>query len=90
VTGSKISSDLPVAGQRPVLKLVDPLSFLCAEQRKDANEPRHPLRRIVEGIATPVCALVRNDEALFIPFENENANEPRHIVGASSTSFALI
>ena len=39
--GSKIKSNLPGAGWRPVLKLVDPLSFLCAEQRKDANEPRH-------------------------------------------------
>ena len=41
VPGSKIKSNLPGAGWRPVLKLVDPLSFLCAEQRKDANEPRH-------------------------------------------------
>ena len=69
--GSKIKSNLPGAGWRPVLKLVDPLSFLCAEQRKDANEPRHRV-----GASSISFAPARKGQVSFIPLRLLSKSNP--------------
>ena len=67
----KTKSDLPVAGQRPVRKLVDPLFFLPAEGRKNANKPRH-----IVGANSISLALARRARACSLRCTSSSGPNP--------------